>query len=256
MKKHKLLILAGKGISTNILYNSLKDEYDIEAIIIERGVSRSKFLKKRIKKLGISNTLGQILFQFCIVPLLNFVSSKRKKEILEKYNLHDSPLPVNKVIEVNSVNSSACISHIKNLNAELIVVNGTRIISKDVLNSTSIKFINIHAGITPKYRNVHGAYWALVNNDTENCGVTVHLVDAGIDTGKIIYQEKIPVTSKDNFSTYPMLQLAEGIICLKKALADTFANRLTFKVNNLESKLWYHPTFLQYIYYRLVHKKK
>ncbi len=256
MNKHKLLILASKGISTNILYNSLKDEFNVEAVIVEKPVSAKNFLKKRIKKLGIGKVIGQILFQLSIVPVLNFASSKRKKEIFEKYNLKSTTLPEKKVIEVNSVNSFECISLIKKINPELVIVNGTRIISKEVLDSTPIKFLNIHAGITPKYRNVHGGYWAVVNNDLSNCGVTVHLVDKGIDTGKIINQQVIAITSKDNFVTYPLLQIAEGIICLKKALKDIFENKLAVKSNNLESKLWYHPTFWQYIYYRLVHKKK
>ena len=66
--------------------------------------------------------------------------------------------------------------------------------------------------------------------------VTVHEVDTGIDTGNIIYQKTIDVTTKDNFSTYPLLQLAEGIIYLKKALADIFSNNVTLKKNNLEVK--------------------
>ena len=41
----------------------------------------------------------------------------------------------------------------------------------------------MHAGITPQYRGVHGGYWAVVNNDPEHCGVTIHFVDKGIDTG-------------------------------------------------------------------------
>lgn len=256
MNKHRLLILAGKGTTTNILYNSLKEEYDIVAIIIERPVSIQRFLGKRIKKLGIVKVVGQILFQISIVPILNLTSRKRKKQILDKYNLQDAPLPRKKVIEVSSVNSSECISHIKNIAPELIIVNGTRIISSEVLNSTEVRLINIHAGITPKYRNVHGGYWAIVNNDYENCGVTVHLVDKGIDTGKVICQHRIPVTSTDNFATYPFLQIAEGTLCLKKALIDIFEKELTFQSNNLESKVWYHPTFWEYIYYRLIHKKK
>ena len=249
-------MLAAEGITTNILYNSLKDEYDIEAIIIEQPVSRKELLKKRIKKLGTWTVLGQILFQVSVVPFLNFFSSNRKREILDNYNLEDSPLPEKKVVPVNSVNSPECISLIKKINPELIIVNGTRIISKEVLESTEVKFVNIHAGITPKYRNVHGAYWAIVNNDLDNCGVTVHLVDKGIDTGSIIFQQIIPVTQKDNFVTYPLLQVAEGIIFLRKALVDIFENKLAVKSNRLESKLWYHPTFWQYMYHRLVHKKK
>lgn len=256
MSKHRLILLARQGLSTSVLYNSLKDEFDIEAVILERPVSMKEFLRKRIKTLGIWKVAGQILFQLSVAKFLNLTSSKRKKEILEKYGLQDTPVPASKVIFVPSVNSAECISLFQKIKPELVIVSGTRIISKEVLKATPVKFVNIHAGITPKYRNVHGGYWAIANNDMENCGVTVHLVDAGIDTGKIIYQEKISVTLKDNFSTYPILQLAEGIICLKKALNDIFENKLSFKQNNLESNLWYHPTLWQYIYYRLVHNKK
>jgi len=52
------------------------------------------------------------------------------------------------------------------------------------------------------------------------------------------------------------LQLAEGIILLKKALLDIVANRVKFQKNDLESKVWYHPTIWQYIFYRIVHNKK
>ena len=179
MKKHRVLILAQEGASTNILYHALKNEYNVEAIILESPVSKKEFLKKRIKKLGILMVLGQILFQLFIVPVLQFFSSKRKKEILENYDLEDSPLPGEKVTRLKSINSFECISIITKIKPEVIIVNGTRIISKEVLNSTSVKFFNIHAGITPKYRNVHGAYWALANNDVANCGVTVHLVECG-----------------------------------------------------------------------------
>ncbi len=202
-------MLVGKGISTNILYHSLKSEYNIEAIIQENGVPTKEFLKKRIKKVGFWKVAGQVLFQISIAKILNVTSQKRKKEILENYELNSDPIPSEKVLHVDSVNNAKCISSLQKTNPEIVIVNGTRIISKKVLDSIPVKFINIHAGITPKYRNVHGAYWALVNNDQENCGVTVHEVDSGIDTGNIIYQKTIDVTRRDNFSTYPLLQFAE-----------------------------------------------
>lgn len=256
MKKRRLIILARKGVSTNILYHSLKDEYDIEAVLLEDPVPRKDFLKKRIKKSGIWNVFGQILFQVFIATYLKVTSSHRKKEILNYYGLDSGPLPSQKVIHLESVNDSACMDLLQKIKPELIIVNGTRVISKEVLNSINVRFINIHAGITPRYRNVHGAYWALVQNDISNCGVTVHEVDAGIDTGKIIYQHPIIITEKDNFCTYPVLQLAEGILCLKKALSDIFENTLIYKKNDLDTKLWYHPTIWQYIYYRVVHNIK
>ena len=66
------------------------------------------------------------------------------------------------------------------------------------------------AGITPLYRGVHGAYWALAEGRRDLCGVTVHRVDAGIDTGEVLAQVLIDPTPQDNFVTYPWLQVAEG----------------------------------------------
>jgi len=256
MDKRRLVILAGKGISTNILYNSLKNDYYIESIILEEPVSRKEFIKKRIKKSGLWKVIGQVLFQFSIVKYLNFISSKRKKEILRSYHLNDKPLPPEKILNLKSVNDNECLLLLQKIKPELVIVNGTRIISKEILNSIPVKFVNIHAGITPKYRNVHGAYWALVNNDIENCGVTVHLVDPGIDTGNIIFQQRISITNKDNFITYPLLQVAEGIILLKRALEDIFSENLIIKEGGAESKIWHHPTFWEYLYHRIFYNKK
>lgn len=256
MDKKKLVMLAGKGASTNILYNSLKEEYEILAILLEEPVPVIQFLKKRIKKLGAGKVAGQILFQLSIAKYLQWSSLRRRKEILQNFGLDESPLPVKEIIHLKSINDSETVSILQKLKPDLVVVNGTRIISENILNSIPVNFLNIHAGITPKYRNVHGAYWANVNNDLENCGVTVHLVDKGIDTGKIIYQGKIEITNKDNFSTYPLLQLGEGIIFLKKAIRDIFKDDVVFFTNNSESKLWHHPTFWQYLYHRIVHNKK
>ena len=85
-------MLAGKGPSTNILYHSLKNDYDIEAIILEEPVTKKLFLKKRIKRLGFSKVAGQILFQLSVAKYLNLTSEKRKKEILKVYGLEESAL--------------------------------------------------------------------------------------------------------------------------------------------------------------------
>src|SRR5690606_24425483 len=92
---------------------------------------------------------------------------------------------------VPSVNATQCIDLVQKIEPDIVVVNGTRIISKKVLDAVPVSFINTHVGITPKYRGVHGAYWALACGDTDNCGVTVHLVDKGIDTGGILKQAVI-----------------------------------------------------------------
>ena len=256
MNDPKIVLLAGEGISTNILYHALKNDCVIHSIILEEPVGKKTLIKNRIKKLGLWKVTGQILFQLIIAKFLHLTSSRRKKEILKAYSLDASPLPSEKITRVHSVNDDQCLELLQNINPQLVIVNGTRIISKRILDSVKATFINTHAGITPKYRGVHGAYWALVNNDKQNCGVTVHVVDAGIDTGEVIFQGAISPANSDNFATYPLLQLAAGIAGMKKAIADISAGSLVKTATVGESRLWSHPGFGQYIFYRLARGKK
>jgi methionyl-tRNA formyltransferase len=115
----------------------------------------------------------------------------------------------------------------------------------------------MHAGITPQYRGVHGAYWALVQNDRDHCGVTVHLVDKGIDTGGILFQCLIETTRQDNFITYPYLQFGEGLSLMREAIEAAEQNNLQpIKHSSGNSRLWYHPTIWQYLYLRIFKGKK
>jgi len=101
-------------------------------------------------------------------------------------------------------------------------------------------------GITPKYRGVHGGYWALVNKDRANCGVTVHLIDQGIDTGGVLYQDTINTDHSDNINTYPIHQIAKGISLMKAALEDITEDQINVRPGVYPSKLWYHPTLIEY----------
>lgn len=181
-------------------------------------------------------------------------SKKRKEEIYKKYSMRPSPLPDQQVFRVKSINDALVVQMIKEIDPDLIVVNGTRIIHKKNLEQFPCLAINTHAGITPKYRGVHGTYWALANRDSENSGVTIHQVGVGIDTGKIIAQTKVVVANNDNFTTYPLLQLGEGLMLLDKTIEQYFTGSLQFKTRKEPSKLWYHPTLWDYLKNRILYR--
>jgi folate-dependent phosphoribosylglycinamide formyltransferase PurN len=251
MENKKIVMLAGEGASTNIIYHAINSIYPICSVIIEEKEDTRNFVKRRIKKLGIMTVIGQIFFQFFIMRMLSIFSIKRINAIIKENQLKASRIPANKIKRVTSINDESVKEILQQINPEVVIVNGTRIISKKILGSVNCAFINTHAGITPMYRGVHGAYWALVNNDKTNCGVTIHQVDTGIDTGNILYQSKIDIIKQDNFVTYPYLQIAQGILILQKAVGDALKGKLNAIVKTGTSNLWYHPTIWQYLYYRL-----
>ncbi|HRH36379.1 MAG TPA: hypothetical protein PKY12_15040, partial [Catalimonadaceae bacterium] len=79
-----------------------------------------------------------------------------------------------------------------------------------------------------------------------------HLVDPGIDTGGVLYQQNIKITDLDNFVTYTYLQNVEGLKLMKKAVSDALEGKIKVVERNLESKLWYHPTIWQYLANRIL----
>lgn len=245
-----IILLAGKGTSTNILYNNLKDSVVFKKVIIEESPSKIKMFKFRAKKLGLIKAIGQVLFSLIIVESLKKIYKNRVKSLFEKFSFNDSKIPESIVSLVKSVNSNETRDLIENIDADFILVNGTRIIGKKTLGCTNYKFINIHTGITPKYRGVHGGYWALINKDLESCGVTLHYVDKGVDTGDIIAQSLITPSSKDSFVTYPLLQLNQGISLLEKFINTDLEKEK--KLDNfdkeLNSKQYYHPTIWRYLF--------
>ena len=249
MRKINIVLLARDCDSTIIVYNNLKLYFEIEAIILEKTISKITQFKRRVKLLGLWTAVGQLVFMMTVFPFLKLFSQKRKKEIYEQYHLDISPLPKEKIIHVDKLSSSAAREVLQKLNPDLIIVNGTRIISKKTLESVKTPFINIHVGITPEFRGVHGGYWAMATGKKNLFGVTIHYVDTGVDTGEIIEQVFTLPVKKDNFYTYPYLQTAICLDALKKITLTFIEGKKpgTHQPVTIESEIRFHPTIFQWL---------
>jgi folate-dependent phosphoribosylglycinamide formyltransferase PurN len=251
---NKVVMLATDSRSTRLVYSGLSKSFIIDKVIIEDKVPAKQFLKYRLKKLGILTVLGQLAFQIGVATPLSIFSKKRLQTILQEANNPEIAIPKDKIIRVPSVNDESTREILATLSPTVIIVNGTRIIGKKTLTIIKAPFINTHVGITPQYRGVHGGYWALTENDPEGCGVTVHLVDTGVDTGAILGQALIKPTTKDNFTTYPVLQTLEAIEILRTIVPKALKGQIEPVESRSKrgSKQWFHPTILQYFKFRFL----
>ena len=244
----RIALLAGPGESTRIVYHALAAEFEVAKMILEDPVPRWEFLRRRARRYGWAKVFGQVLFMALIAPYLRLEARARVAEIKQQHGLRDDPIDEAKIIRVPSANGPECRAALERLAPEVVVVNGTRILSKELLEAIPVLFLNIHAGITPMYRGVHGGYWALANGDPEHCGVTLHRVDAGIDTGQVLCQARIEISSADNFMTYPLLQLVQGVGALCSILRGTSPDPPS---PPFASHLFTHPTAVEYLRARL-----
>ncbi|HEY1936506.1 MAG TPA: formyl transferase [Candidatus Angelobacter sp.] len=208
----------------------------------------TQLIRRRIKKLGILHVAGQLAFQALMSPILRKRSSSRIRTIQEQNGIITTPPNQERSFDVSSVNAPETLSLILRLMPDVVVLAGTRILGKRILSSVPCPIVNIHAGITPLYRGVHGAYWALVDRRPDLCGVTVHRVDEGIDTGNVLAQVLIDPTKEDNFASYPWLQMGAGLTLLTALLPRIAAGEnIKFIPLSSQSKLRHHPTIWGYL---------
>ena len=82
----------------------------------------------------------------------------------------------------------------------IVVVAYGHIIPKNILAIPKIATINIHASLLPKYRGPAPIHWAIINGEKET-GVTIILMDEGLDTGDILLSSKVEIFPDDTSGT-------------------------------------------------------
>lgn len=254
MRTERVVLLGTDGPATRMVYHALRREFSDVAVILEQRVSRWALLRRRAVTLGFARAAGQVLFTALAQPLLRAAAEDRLAEIRSEFCLCDEPIS-GRVAHVASVNSDAARQALEELSPRVVVVSGTRIIGRKTLASVPAPFVNMHAGITPLYRGVHGGYWALREGRAELVGTTVHLVDEGIDTGRILGRAVFVVTDRDSFITYPYLHVAAGLPVLITAVAELLDGRAPSPrpFPDLPSRLRTHPTLWGFLYGWLRH---
>ena len=231
-----------------VVYNAVARHHPIARVLVEEPMPRTHLLARRIRRLGLPTVAGQVLFQALAAPVLARRAGERVREIHAAYALDATPIPAAVITRVGSMSSAEAHALLRDLAPRVVLVFGTRILTRDTLAAVDARFINLHAGITPLYRGVHGGYWALHDGHPEHFGATVHLVDAGIDTGAILGQVYVTPTRRDDFATYPLLQTAVALPVLVDVIGQALAGVPAAPPRPAgPSRLRSHPTLSSYL---------
>ncbi|HMK03576.1 MAG TPA: methionyl-tRNA formyltransferase [Ferruginibacter sp.] len=110
-------------------------------------------------------------------------------EAAKKYNIE--------LVKDENVNSENVKKHLERIKPDLIVSAHLRkILDKEIFSQAARGAINIHPSLLPKYRGLSPQHQAIIHGDDE-WGVTVHYIDADVDTGEIIVQQKFPLAENE-----------------------------------------------------------
>ncbi|SEG19996.1 methionyl-tRNA formyltransferase [Algoriphagus boritolerans] len=111
------------------------------------------------------------------------------KEAAEKLGLH--------ILQPTNLKNPEFQQELKDLKADLQIVVAFRMLPEAVWNMPPLGTFNLHASLLPNYRGAAPINWAIINGEKET-GVTTFFLKHEIDTGSIIFQEKITIHPEDD----------------------------------------------------------
>jgi methionyl-tRNA formyltransferase len=119
---------------------------------------------------------------------------KRQPSIVKELATRESLL----VLQPQRARDEQFIAELRRLAPDLIAVTAFgQILPQTILDLPRFGCLNVHTSLLPKYRGAAPIQWAILNDERET-GVTIMKMDAGMDTGGMIAQEKTPIAADDN----------------------------------------------------------
>lgn len=101
-----------------------------------------------------------------------------------------------KVLQPTNLKSPEFLAQLAAFRADLQVVVAFRMLPESVWNMPPRGTINLHASLLPQYRGAAPINWALINGEKES-GVTTFFLKQEIDTGDILFTEKVTLTGHE-----------------------------------------------------------
>jgi methionyl-tRNA formyltransferase len=197
----------------------------------------SPFGQRMTFRRRVARTLKVFGLRFFMHYLWFFLWYKLDPKKSVKKVLHASGTPV--IEDIQSINSDDAIRRVMYYRPDLLVsIGGNQIFKKKIIETVPCGILNLHTSLLPRYRGLMPTFWALKNGETET-GVSVFLVNEGIDAGDIIVQKRVAIGDK------PQAQLIQetkraGMKALVEAILAIKTNTVT-KMPNPDELSTYYP---------------
>lgn len=131
------------------------------------------------------------------------------------------------IFQPERIKRPEAVEELKRYPAELFVVAAFgQILSQEILDMPKYGCLNIHASLLPKYRGASPIQHVIIDGE-EKTGITIMRMDAGIDTGDMLYKKEIPIGDEDTFETLHDRLTALGGEAITEALELLEQGKLT-----------------------------
>lgn len=243
-------------LNMKVLPKWLGEFTDLAGIVEIREPGKMKFrrLKYEYRKSGFFGVIDSLLFRLYHRLVFQKDLDRYKNGILKAFEKRPGPSGENipRVVVANP-NEKAVGDFLRELQPDLVIVRCKYILKKRIFEVPRLGCFIMHPGICPEYRNSHGCFWAMVNEDYDQVGMTLLKIDAGIDTGPIYGYFKTSYSKSESPLLIQDRVVYDNLDKIKDRLIEIAENRA--EVHQVEEKrksgLWGQPHLSAYLTWRL-----
>lgn len=128
------------------------------------------------------------------------------------------------VFTCSDQNGGPSLSQLRSWSPDLVVFTGGNILRDPVLKIARVGVINTHLALLPEVRGMSSPEWSLLAGVP--LGITIHFMDQGIDTGRILLRREFVGENCDSFTDLRNLMIAEGIELLVECIEGLSTGRI------------------------------
>ena len=173
----KLLWIGGDHPRHLYYFNRIRQEFQIHGALIEKRES----MKPRPPD-GLSR-----------IDWENFVKHFDKRDEAESKHFGEQHLPDSpefSMMEVRSedLNGQPSAHFLKSINPDMVLIFGCALIRAPLFNALPRNSINLHLGLSPRYRGAATLFWPFYFLEPNHAGCTFHYIISEPDAGDVIHQ--------------------------------------------------------------------
>ena len=207
-------------------------------------------IRREMKRVGIV----QFFFEVVAFQVYYKIFLSKKDKMWEDQKLKElcSIYPeVPKHVSIrytHSPNSSEAEQFIKELQPNIMLARCKTLLKERIFSIPSKGTFVLHPGICPEYRNAHGCFWALANDDLDKVGMTLLKIDKGVDTGPVYgyYSYKYDEVNESHVVIQHRV-VTENLDALRKKLLEIYYDQaVPLNTSGRPSGTWGQPWLTSY----------
>lgn len=221
--------------------------------IIELHEPKGRFMKRvqrEVKRVGALRFLDVVAFRFYYRFLLAEQDREwEKKELARLTKLYPLPDEGTEVLQIGSPNAPEAEAFIREKAPDIMVARCKALLKESVFTIPTRGTYVMHPGVCPEYRNAHGCFWALANDDLKKVGMTLLKIDTGVDTGPVheYYSYDFDEVNESHHVVQQRV-VFENLDAMEKKFAEIQAGEATtIDTTGRPSGVWGQPWLSRYL---------